>query len=158
MSRYSDEEGETHRIFLETERNNYYGVRRILREDCNAANLVDGYGDTPLLLAVKREQECIAGRLLKSDSRIDVRDTSGNTPLHCAVEQGNIHIVWMLLQIMLRNNQIELINQTNDAGGTPLRTARRVLGAEWPSNQALRAELEDIIQCLIAHGATDPLE
>lgn len=67
----------------------------------NGADLIcrDRYGDTPLLLAAKKNNSPIMSRLLEGEGAgLEVRDVNGRTPLLAAVGQGNAGATSILLR------------------------------------------------------------
>lgn len=60
-------------------------------------NLADNDGDTPLILAVKREEVRVVDLLLVKKPNLDLRDAYGMTALHWAVTEGNVLMVKLLL-------------------------------------------------------------
>lgn len=88
--------------------------------------------------AVQAANRTLITLLLDSGAKIDARDRSGLTALHCAAKYGDENTVKLLLD---RGAEIEA---KNDAGQTPLDT-----GSEYPGTDAA----ENVVRILLEHGA-----
>ncbi|KAJ0106923.1 hypothetical protein J7T55_011018 [Diaporthe amygdali] len=97
----------------------------------------------------------IAEKLINAGSEIDVEDAEGYTPLHRAVAERRIDVVWLLL---VHDAKTDI---RDDDGKTPMGHAKGCPAAEWmlrhgPSNSLLRAveaNRADVVEALINAGA-----
>lgn len=97
---------------------NINAIDRLVGEE-NDMNALDDSGETPLIQAIKMNQQASAHSLLKYGANVDTADSVlGNTPLHHAIVQGNSKLVTLLLKY---NADITLQNYDQK---TPLDFAR----------------------------------
>ena len=75
--------------------------------------------------------------LLDRNADVHVRDTDGDTPLHCAAIAGRLEEARLLLGLNVE------VNSRNNEGSTPLHLASE---GYWEGNP-------DIVQLLLGHGA-----
>jgi hypothetical protein len=82
-------------------------------------NVADASGDTPLMLAVKsNEQSEVYEPLLKAGAKPNLKDSEGNTALHVAASNKTSS---RLLETLL--NHVDDVNIANSQGSTPLHIA-----------------------------------
>ncbi|RSL90277.1 hypothetical protein CEP52_014627 [Fusarium oligoseptatum] len=97
-------------------------------------NSPDASGSIPLHTAAHNGLPRVASALMRYGAGINIYDTNGATPLQAAVESGNLPVVRCLLgqtdeqqkvvdTVGHRANTLEMINQPNDEGLTPLMSA-----------------------------------
>ncbi|HEX5711228.1 MAG TPA: ankyrin repeat domain-containing protein [Sulfuricurvum sp.] len=97
---------------------NINAIDRLVGEE-NDMNALDDSGETPLIQAIKMNQQASVHSLLKYGANVDTADSVlGNTPLHHAIVQGNSKLVTLLLKY---NADITLQNYDKK---TPLDFAR----------------------------------
>ena len=75
--------------------------------------------------------------LLTHNADLYLRDSDGDTPLHCAVFRGQLEVVQILLKLNVE------VNSRNDAGSTPLHYA----------SQGLERGSAAIVRVLLEYGA-----
>jgi uncharacterized protein len=99
-------------------------------------NAKNRYNVSPLHVAVTNGNTAIVGRLLKAGANADAVDASGEPLLTIAVRSGNVESLKLLLE-----------------RGAPV-NAGDVAARETPLMWAVREHQRDMVQELLAHGAT----
>lgn len=94
-------------------------LRALLRKGENA-NIADGQGRTPLIIAISKGNREMATVLLDNGAQAGRADGNGNTPLHWAAQEGNTEMV----DLLLGRSGVK-VDQENRQGLTPLMTAAR---------------------------------
>lgn len=108
-------------------------VARLLKEGADI-NAVDGFGDTPLLIAVTNNKEDIAKILLENNANVNLANHLKETPLHIVTKNKESEIVKILLK---KGADVHAIDST---GNTPI-------------YNAVKTDQLDIITLLINAGA-----
>jgi ankyrin repeat protein len=78
-------------------------VKRLIKVEPQAVNQVDSFGSFPVLDATKLNYSEIVSLLLKSGARVDVFDSSGDSPLSAAWATGNSQLVECVIESLRRN-------------------------------------------------------
>lgn len=106
----------------------------LLLEQGFSANCENHRGETPLYLAIKKQNPALVEVLLNSEANLEATTPwTGQTPLHEAVLQGNLEVVQVLV-----HHECPL-NSLNSEGLTPLALAKN-------------KELKEVISFLINQG------
>ena len=93
-------------------------LAHVLSIDSSTESIQDGYGDTPLSLAIKVNNER-AVDLLWNTRHFDIstRDYQGNSTLHMVCHHQNIPLIQLIIE-----NTVD-VKTTNAFGETPLQNA-----------------------------------
>jgi ankyrin repeat protein len=84
-------------LHIVTRRSDATYLRVLLQQDDINANLQDGRGNTPLLIAAERGWDEGVSILIKYGANVNLANTSGETPLIRAVQVHDIEVVRQLL-------------------------------------------------------------
>lgn len=84
-------------LHIVTKRSDSTYLRVLLQQDDINANLQDGRGNTPLLIAAERGWDEGVSILIKYGANVNLANTSGETPLIRAVQVHDIEVVRQLL-------------------------------------------------------------
>jgi uncharacterized protein len=84
-------------LHIVTRRSDATYLRVLLQQDDINANLQDGRGNTPLIIAAERGWDEGVSILIKYGANVNMANTSGETPLIRAVQVHDIEVVRQLL-------------------------------------------------------------
>ncbi len=76
--------------------NDIAGIKFLLNNGANI-DARDTHGATPLIIAIKNNQDRVAGLLIEKDASIDLQDNAGNTALITAINKCDKAMVKTLL-------------------------------------------------------------
>lgn len=122
-------------------------VEFLLKVNPSATSARDCLGSTPLHYAVFNGFLTSAKLLLKAcpETAIAVQGKGGNTALHYATKQANGELSKVLTELLLQYLHTEKdINRKNEEGDTPLETAKKYGGLEWPAANLISEKLKKI--------------
>ena len=109
----------------------------------NEEQSIEDLGPTLCALCTGGDIDAVELFLQKSDTDVNVTDSTGETPLHKACNTGDLNI----LELLLRQNGIE-ISPKSDNGETPLHIASKRGNLE-AARLLLDAEPDEANQCNI---------
>jgi ankyrin repeat protein len=115
-------------------------------------NELDGEDRTALHYA---PNSLIAEKLINAGAVVDIEDAEGCTPLHIAVAEGRLDVIWLLLVHGARTDS------RDDDGKTPMAHAKGYEPVEWMLRhkasksllRAVEADRADIVEALLGAGA-----
>ena len=84
-------------------------------------NAVNRCGETPLHIASRRNVDIVQALLKSKECNVNIQTKDGDTPLHLAVETGDI-LCTEIVTLLLAHPQCDL-NEANHEGKTPLHVA-----------------------------------
>ncbi|GBM53993.1 Ankyrin-1, partial [Araneus ventricosus] len=90
-------------------------IEKLLKHEDIDLNLVDEEGDTPLMYAIKSQQENIALKLLRNNANPNICNMASETPLHVAFAKKNVNSVE--IQLLINGASIYSVDKN---GQTPL--------------------------------------
>lgn len=128
-------------------------LRKSLRSGATLdINALDGEDRTALHYAAN---SLIAEKLINAGAVVDIEDAEGCTPLHIAVAERRLDVIWLLLVHGARTDS------RDDEGKTPMAHAKGCEPAEWMLRhktsksvlRAVEADRADIVEALLDAGA-----
>lgn len=122
-------------IFTAIDGNHEKQIKQMLLDYPERLNTKNESGDTPLLYALRHNNDLYALGFINSGADLQAIDNDGNTALHLAAQNGYTDCVKALL-----TQRGDLINQPNNMGDTPL-------------IRAAASDKTEIVEMLISSGA-----
>lgn len=95
----------------------------LINNDKNLIEAKSNQGATPLIIAIQNNSYTAVEYLISMKANIEVELINGYSTLHCAVHQGNIKIVKLVLENLILSNPVINVNGPINSTITPLMMA-----------------------------------